>query len=62
MPSPTEMVRKLLEQPYKLVLVQQHELERLRNLKNKLKHTDYITNLYDHYIVKQLPKTYINNH
>lgn len=58
--SNIDKIKILLKQPYKLVLVQQHELERLR-LKSTLKTTDinYITNLYNHYITNGLNKTYL---
>jgi len=54
-----DKVRELLEKPYKLVLVQQHELERLRNSKSKNKDSSYINDLYNHYIVQGKGKTYI---
>lgn len=47
----------------KMVLVQQHEIDRLK-LKNRKKLNDheyqYVEQLYDHYITKNLPKTYLN--
>jgi hypothetical protein len=54
-----DKVKALLEQPYKLVLVQQHELERLRSKENRSQYSDYIERLYTHYIVKKLGKTYL---
>lgn len=45
---------------HKLVLVQYHELERLKTMKHKDNHVKYINYLYNHYIVEGLPKTYIN--
>lgn len=54
-----DKIKRLLEQPYKLVLVQRHELERLRLNKSRSKHEGYINYLYDHYIVNKLPKTYM---
>lgn len=56
-----DKLRELLRQPYKLVLVQQHELERLRTKCNAEDYTKYIDGLYDHYVVKKLPKTYLCN-
>ena len=58
--SNIDKIKILLKQPYKLVLVQQHELEKLR-LKSTLKVNDinYINSLYDHYIVNGLGKTYL---
>lgn len=54
-----DKVKKLLEQPYKLVLVQKNELERLRISNNRSKNAGYINHLYEHYIIKKLPKTYL---
>lgn len=54
-----DKIKILLEKPYKLVLVQQHELERLRVLKSRATYTTYIDTIYNHYIIKGLPKTYL---
>lgn len=54
-----DKIKKLLEQPYKLVLVQQHELERLRVHKKRSTHSTYIENLYKHYIIEGKKKTYL---
>jgi hypothetical protein len=54
-----DKVKILLEQPYKLVLVQQHELERLRSKEHRSQFSAYIEALYKHYIVKGLGKTYL---
>lgn len=54
-----DKIKRLLEKPYKLVLVQRHELERLRLSKNRAKHEAYIDQLYEHYIINKLPKTYL---
>jgi len=54
-----DKIKKLLEQPYKLVLIQQHELERLRTLEHRADFSYYVNNLYTHYIEKGLPKTYL---
>lgn len=45
----------------KLVLVQQHELERICLVKriNKAIYSPYIEQLYQHYIVEGKPKTFI---
>lgn len=54
-----DKVISLLKIHYKLVLVQADELSRLRN-SNKLCDNDYyINNLYEHYIINKLPKTYL---
>ena len=59
--STNDKIRELLKEPSKLVLVQVHELERIKaQNKSKLSTNDYVNRLYDHYIVKGLPKTYIN--
>ena len=43
-----------------IVLVQFHELERLK-LSNRLSnHRDYIEYLYDHYVLLKKSKTYLN--
>ena len=55
----SDKVKALLEKPYKLVLVQRHELERLRLNGKRSEKSTYINNLYNHYIVKKLPKTYL---
>ncbi|WP_439132411.1 hypothetical protein [Polaribacter sp.] len=52
-------IRKLLEQPYKLVLVQKHELERLKNNAKRSNQSSYIEKLYKHYIIEGKPKTYL---
>jgi len=54
-----DKIRTLLEQPYKLVLVQRHELERLRLNNKRSAHAAYIDYLYYHYIVNKKPKTYL---
>lgn len=54
-----DKIKALLEQPYKLVLVQQHELERLRLHNSRSSHSGYIENLYKHYIIEGKPKTYL---
>ena len=54
-----DKIKKLLEQPYKLVLVQRHELERLRLKGNRSDYTPYIDGLYNHYIIQGKPKTYL---
>lgn len=59
--STMDKLNALLKIGYKLVLVQFHELERIK-LK-KYSHTEryqnYINALYNDYIVKSLPKTYL---
>jgi hypothetical protein len=54
-----DKVKILLRQPYKLVLVQQHELERLRLHHSRSKQSEYIESLYKHYIIEKKPKTYL---
>ena len=49
----------LLKIGHKLVLVQKHELERLRISKHKDRNATYINDLYEHYIINKLPKTYL---
>jgi hypothetical protein len=56
-----DKLRELLTQPYKLVLVQQHELERIRALRTKSRYKAYINFLHTHYIVEKKPKTYLMN-
>ena len=56
-----DKIRTLLRQPYKLVLVQQHELERLRILGiNTDYQRQYVDNLYSHYVENQGVKTYLS--
>ena len=55
----SDKVRILLEQPYKLVLIQQQELERLRVSGKRSEHSTYINALYKHYIIEKKPKTYL---
>ena len=57
--SLNDKVKDLLKIGHKLVLVQQHELERIRAAKHKDRYSDYINQLYQHYIVNGLPKTYL---
>lgn len=54
-----DKIKKLLEQPYKLVLVQRHELERLRTNNKRSANQEYINQLYKHYIIEGKPKTYL---
>jgi len=62
--STPDKLNALIKIGYKLVLCQLHELERMKLL-NKIstKGTEitFIEYLYTHYIVKQLPKTYLCN-
>ena len=59
--SLNDKVKDLLKIGHKLVLVQQHELERIRVTKYKDKYSNYVNQLYEHYIVNGLPKTYLLN-
>lgn len=59
-PTVEDKLKALLRVPYKLVLVQLHELEKLRN-RNKKNDYDirFIEYLYLHYIVEGKGKTYL---
>lgn len=54
-----DKLKALLKIGHKLVLVQKHELERLKLLKHPDRYGVYIEELYTHYIVNNLPKTYL---
>ena len=56
-----DKLKELIRIGYKLVLVQLHELERIRLSKHKDRYSDYIEMLYNHYIVLGLPKMYIQS-
>lgn len=49
-----------LENRHKLVLVQVHELERLKTDAWRSKHAGYVNQLYNHYIVNNGKKTYLS--
>ncbi len=57
-----DKLKALIKIGHKLVLCQLHELERIQ-LDKSISHRNekgaYVENLYTHYIVKQLPKTYL---
>ncbi len=57
-----DMLKALIKIGYKLVLCQLHELERLQ-LSGSTSHRSekgvYVEQLYKHYIVNKLPKTYL---
>lgn len=57
-----DKVRELLKNKHKLVLVQVQELERLMDDKRRNQNVGYIEQLYNHYIIQGLPKTYIQTH
>jgi hypothetical protein len=59
--SAMDQVKELLRIKHKLVLVQVHELERLRGSRRLFKYTTYIKDLHNHYIVNNGDKTYLNN-
>lgn len=59
--STNDKLTALLKIGYKLVLVQFHELERIKVMKNRTDYTGYIGELYQHYIVEGKPKTYLCN-
>ena len=50
----------LLKIHYKLVLVQVHELQRLRVHTKVHQHANYVNYLYQHYILENNPKTYLS--
>lgn len=57
----TDKLRILLKNRSKLVLVQQHELERIQSSnRRREKHNEYVEYLYQHYIVDKKQKTYLN--
>lgn len=58
-PSLNDKLASLLKIGHKLVLVQLHELERIKKLRHKEIQSGYVIHLYNHYIVQQLPKTYL---
>lgn len=59
-----DKMKALIKIGHKLVLCQLHELERLQvenNVSHRGEKAGYVEFLYTHYIVKQLPKTYLCN-
>ena len=56
--SVNDKIKELLSISDKLVLIQQHELERIKSKKLRSKEYNYINALYQHYIINKLPKTY----
>lgn len=60
-PSLNDKIKELLQIHYKLVLVQADELQRIRLRNDKNKYIPYVDYLYDHYIINELPKTYLCN-
>ena len=60
-PSTKDKIKSLLNIGYKLVLVQLHELERIKNVKMKEPHYEYVGQLYQHYVIEGLPKMYIKD-
>lgn len=57
--SNNDKLKALIKLGEKLVLVQFHEVQRLYTSVRRDKHSKYVDYLYEHYIVKGLPKTYI---
>lgn len=57
--SVNDKLIQLIKIGYKLVLVQFHELERIRNASNKERYKEYVDGLYEHYIVLGKPKMYL---
>lgn len=58
--STKDKIKELLKQPYKLVLIQQHELEAMRDKSLHKKEIDYVDYLYKHYIIEGKGKTYLS--
>ena len=56
-----DKLKDLVKIGHKLVLVQLHELERIRIAKDKSKYENYIETLYNHHIVLGLPEMYIQS-
>lgn len=53
---------KLLKKPsnkVKMVLIQQHEIENITINHKVSVHKGYIEYLFDHYVINNLPKTYL---
>lgn len=61
--SLNDKLKDLINIGHKLVLCQLHELERIRLSNYAPRHIEryenYINNLYNHYIINNSPKTYI---
>jgi len=58
-PSLNDKIMDLLKIKSKLVLVQVHELERIKLSTHKDRYVEYINLLYKHYIIDGLSKTYL---
>jgi len=58
-PSINDKLVNLLKLGDSLVLVQKHELERIKKYRHKDRYAEYINQLYTHYIILSLPKTYL---
>lgn len=59
-PTFAEKIRALNHIKSDMVLVQQHELERIREDKSKSDYyRPYIDNLYQHYVVNKLQKPFL---
>jgi hypothetical protein len=58
-PTTVDKLKELLKQSYKLVLVQQQELERMKNKSLHAVDSNYINSLYKHYIVEGKGKSYL---
>ena len=58
--SLNDKVKKLIKIGDKLVLCQLHELERIKLSKHADRHSNYVNQLYTHYIINNLPKTYLH--
>jgi len=54
-----DKLKQLLTIRHKLVLVQEHELERVKRERHKDRYAEYIEQLYIHYVINGLPKTYL---
>ena len=55
-----DKIRELLSKPSRIVLVQVHELERAKTSRRKDRYEVYVDNLYKHYVINKLGKTYNN--
>ncbi len=56
--SVNDKLNLLMKDPNRLVLVQFHELERIKIITDKHPYAGYIESLYRHYIVLKKGKTY----
>ena len=57
-----DKINKLLSMRNSLVLVQVQEVERIKVLKSRTPRTNYINQLYKHYVIEGKPKHYLTEH